>query len=154
MLLNCGVEEDSWESLDGKEIKPVNPKRNQPWIFIGRTDLKLKLQYFGHLMQRAQLTAKDPMLGKSEGKRRRGDRGDGGTAALTQWTWVWANSGRWSRTQEAAVLQPMGSQRVWHDWMNNYHHHKAKKTGKKHYKEKMRRSRLSKSLRKTTTLQR
>ena len=39
MLLNCGVEEDSWESpLDCKEIKPVNPKGNQSWIFIGRTD--------------------------------------------------------------------------------------------------------------------
>ena len=45
MLLNCGVGEDSWESwdtfesaLDSKEIQPVNPQGNQPWIFIGRTD--------------------------------------------------------------------------------------------------------------------
>ena len=38
MLWNCGVGEDSWESLDSKEIKPVNPKGNQSWIFIGRTD--------------------------------------------------------------------------------------------------------------------
>ena len=38
--------------LDCKEIKPVNPKGSQSWIFIGRTDLKLKLQYFGHLMRR------------------------------------------------------------------------------------------------------
>ena len=38
MLLNCGVGKDSWESLGRKEIKPVNPKGNQPWIFIGRTD--------------------------------------------------------------------------------------------------------------------
>jgi len=38
MLLNCGVGEDSWESLGLKEMKPVNPKRNKPWIFIGRTD--------------------------------------------------------------------------------------------------------------------
>ena len=37
MLLNCGVREDSWESLDCKEIKPVNPKKNQSGIFIGRT---------------------------------------------------------------------------------------------------------------------
>ena len=37
MLLNCGVGEDSWESLDCKEIKPVNPKGNQSWICIGRT---------------------------------------------------------------------------------------------------------------------
>ena len=39
--------------LDSKEIKSVNPKGNQPWMFIGRTDGKVKLQYFGHLMQRA-----------------------------------------------------------------------------------------------------
>ena len=38
MLLNCGAGEDSWESLDCKEIKPVGPKGNQSWIFIGRTD--------------------------------------------------------------------------------------------------------------------
>ena len=40
-------------SLDCKEIQPVKPKGNQSWIFIGRTDLKLKLQYFGHLMWRS-----------------------------------------------------------------------------------------------------
>ena len=38
MLLNCGVGEDSWESLDGKEIQPVHPKGNQSWLFSGRTD--------------------------------------------------------------------------------------------------------------------
>ena len=39
--------------LDYKKIKPVNHKGNQPWIFIGRTDAELKLQYVGHMMQRA-----------------------------------------------------------------------------------------------------
>ena len=57
--------------LDSKEIKPVNPKGNQPGIFIGRTDLKLKLQYFGHLMQRTDSFEKTLMLGKIEGRRRR-----------------------------------------------------------------------------------
>ena len=38
MLLNCGVGEDSWDPLDCKEIQPINPKRNQSLIFIGRTD--------------------------------------------------------------------------------------------------------------------
>ena len=38
MLLNCGLGEDSWESLDSKEIKPVHPKGNQSWILTGRTD--------------------------------------------------------------------------------------------------------------------
>ena len=46
-----------------------------------------------------------------------GDRGwDSWMASLTQWTWVWAKSGRWWRTGKPAVLQPMGSQRVGHDW--------------------------------------
>ena len=58
--------------LDCKEIKSVNPKGNQPWIFIGRTMLKLKLQNFSHLMQRAQSSEKTLVLGKIEGKRRRG----------------------------------------------------------------------------------
>ena len=49
--------------LDCKEIQPVHPKGDQSWVFIGRTDLKLKLQYFGH---------KTLMLGKIEGKRRMG----------------------------------------------------------------------------------
>ena len=57
---------------DCKEIKPVHPKGNQPWIFIGRTELKLKLQYFGHLMQRVYSLEKTLMLGKIEGRRRRG----------------------------------------------------------------------------------
>ena len=57
------------------------------------------------------------MLGKIEGKRRRGDREwDGRMALSTQWAWVWANSGRWWRTGKAGVLQSMGSQRVRHDW--------------------------------------
>ena len=38
MFSNCGAEEDSWDTLDSKEIKPVNPKGNQLWIFIGGTD--------------------------------------------------------------------------------------------------------------------
>ena len=58
--------------LDNKEIKTADPKRNQSSIVIGRTVLKLKFQYFGHLMQRADSLEKTLMLGKMEGKRRRG----------------------------------------------------------------------------------
>ena len=58
--------------LDCKEIQPVNPKGNQSWIFIGRTDAEVKLQYFGHLMQRTDSLEKILMLGKNEGRRRRG----------------------------------------------------------------------------------
>ena len=59
-------------TLDCKEILPVHPKGNQSWVFIGRTDTKLKLQYFGHLMQRADSFEKILMLGKIEGRQRRG----------------------------------------------------------------------------------
>ena len=58
--------------LDSKEIKPVNPKENQSQIFTGRTDAELELQYFGHLMQRADSLEKTLILGKTEGRRRRG----------------------------------------------------------------------------------
>ena len=58
--------------LDCEEFQPVHPKGDQSWVFIGRTDVKLKLQYFGHLMRRADSSEKTLMLGKSEGRRRRG----------------------------------------------------------------------------------
>ena len=56
--------------LDCEEIKLVNPKGNQSWVFIEGLMLKLKLQYFGHLMQRIGSLEKTLMLGKIEGKRR------------------------------------------------------------------------------------
>ena len=57
--------------LDCKEIHPVHPKGDQSWVFIGRTVLKLKLQYFGHLMQRVDSLEKTLML-RGIGGRRRG----------------------------------------------------------------------------------
>ena len=58
--------------LDCKEIQPVHPKGNQSWIIIGRTMLKLKLEYFGHLIGRTDSMGKTLMLGKIEGRKRRG----------------------------------------------------------------------------------
>ena len=58
--------------LDFKEIQPVHPKGDQSGVFIGRTDLKLKLQYFGHLIRRAGSLEKTLMQGKIESSRRRG----------------------------------------------------------------------------------
>ena len=79
--------------LDYKEIQPVHPKGDQSWVFLKGLILKLKLQYFGHLMQRADLFEKTLMLGKIEGMRKRGR--DGWMTSPTQWTWVWVNSGSW-----------------------------------------------------------
>jgi len=59
-------------ALDIKEIKPVNPERNQSWIFIGRTDAEAETSVFGHLMRRADTLQKTLILGKTEGRRRRG----------------------------------------------------------------------------------
>ena len=59
--------------LDYKAIQLVHPKGDQSWVFTGRTDVEAeKLQYFGHLMQRADSLEKTLMLGKIEGRRRRG----------------------------------------------------------------------------------
>ena len=61
--------------LDCKEIQPFHPKGDQSWVFIGGTDelkLKLKLQYFGHLMFRVDSLEKTLMLGGIGGRRRRG----------------------------------------------------------------------------------
>ena len=60
--------------LDCKEIKPVNPKGNQSWIFIGRTDAEAELQYFGHLMQCVNSLEKTWMLGKIAGRRKMGQQ--------------------------------------------------------------------------------
>ena len=58
--------------LDCKEIQPVHPKGDQSWVFTAMTMLKLKVQYFGHMIQRADSLEKTLMLGKIEGRRRRG----------------------------------------------------------------------------------
>ena len=64
MLSNCGAEEDSWESCDSKEIKPVNPKGNQHWIFIGRTDAEAEAPIFQPPDAKSRLIGKDPDAGK------------------------------------------------------------------------------------------
>ena len=67
------VLENTLESpLDCKESQPVHPKGDQSWVFIGRTDAKAEIQYFGHLMRRVDSLEKTLMLGGIEGRRRRG----------------------------------------------------------------------------------
>ena len=103
-------------SLDSKEIKSVNPKGNKPWIFTGRTDAEAPILWPPDakiLLQRS--SCKDPHWKRlwhwerlrvgGEG----GNRGGEGWIALpTQWTWVWANSGRQWRTGKTVGLQSMG----------------------------------------------
>ena len=80
--------------------------------------LKLKLQYFGHPMQRTDSLEKTLMLGKIEGRRRRGRRGwDGWMASPTQWTWVCVSSGSWWWTGKPGMLPSMRLQRVRHNWV-------------------------------------
>ena len=89
-------------------------KEISPGISLEVMMLKLKLQYFGHLMWRADSLEKTLMLGKIEGRKRRGQWRI--RASLTQWTWVWVDSRSWWWTGTPGVLRFMGSQRVGHDW--------------------------------------
>ena len=69
------VLEKTLESLlDSKQIKPVNPKGNQPWKFIGRAVAEAEAQSFGHMMRRTDSFERTLMLGKIEGRRRRGQQ--------------------------------------------------------------------------------
>ena len=72
MLLNCGVGEDSWESLGLQGIQPVHPRGNQSWMFIGRTDVYAETPILWPPDAKSWLIEKTLMLGKIEGKRRRG----------------------------------------------------------------------------------
>ena len=68
------LEKTPESALDCKGVQPVHPKGDQYWVFIGRTDAEAELQYFGHLMRRADSLEKILMLGKIEGRRRRGQQ--------------------------------------------------------------------------------
>ena len=93
-------------------LKEISPEYSLEGLM-----LKLKLQYFGHLMWKTDSLKKTLMLGKTEG-RRRDDRGrDGWMASLTRWTRVWASSGSWWQTGKPGVLQSTRSQRVGHNWV-------------------------------------
>ena len=104
--------------LDCKETEPVNPQAISLEYSLEGLMLKLKVQYFGHLMWRTDWMEKTLMLGKIEGgRRKRDDRGwVGWIASPTQWTWVWASCGSWWWTGKPCVLQSMRLQKVGHDW--------------------------------------
>ena len=104
--------------LDCKKIKPVHPKGNQSWIFIGRTDAEAENNTLA-TWYKELIHWKNPWcweILKAGG----GDDGvwDGWMTSPTQWTWVWASSGSWWWTGKPHVLQSIGSQRVGHVWAN------------------------------------
>ena len=103
--------------LDCKEIQPVHSKENSPGCSLEGMMLKLKLQYFGHLMRRVDSLEKTLMLGGIGSGGEVDDRGwDDWMASPTQRTWVWVNSGSLWWKGKPVVLWFMGLQRVEHDW--------------------------------------
>ena len=105
--------------LDIEEIRPVNPKGNPPWIFIGRTDDKAEAPILRPPDVKSLLIGKERPWCWERLKAGGGEDdigGDGWMASPTQWTWLWANSRKWWRTGKPVVLQSMVSQRVGHNW--------------------------------------
>ena len=103
---------DPWTAKRSTQsiLKEINPE-------YSLEGLMLKFQYFGHLMRRTGSLEKTLKLERLKAGREGDDRGwDGWMASLTQWTWVWVNSGSRWWTGRPGVLQSMGSQRVGHDW--------------------------------------
>ena len=72
MLLNHGAGEDSWEFLDSKETKPVSPKENQPWIYIGKTDAEAEALILWPSDAKNWLIGKDPDDGNDRGQEEKG----------------------------------------------------------------------------------
>ena len=116
MLLNLVLEKIPESPLDSREIKPVNPKGNQSWMFIARTDTEAetlilwlpdaKNWLIGRLWCWQRLK-----VGEGDGRGQ-----DGWMASPTQWTWVWASFRSWWWRGRPGVLQSMGSQKVGHNW--------------------------------------
>ena len=130
MLLNCGVVEDSWESLsDCKEIQPVNPTGNQSWIFIGRTDVEAETPILWPPDVKIWLIWKDPNAGKDWGQEEKGTTED---ETVGQHHWLnghefkqalWAGDGQGS----LARCSPWGCKELdtteWLNWLNCQHVH-------------------------------
>ena len=106
-----------WVPWTVRRSNQPNPKEISPEYSLEGLILKLKLQYFGHLMQRADSSEKTLMLGKTEGRQRRGQqRMRWQHWSPTQWRWVWVNSRSWWWTGRPGLLWSMGSWRIGHNW--------------------------------------
>ena len=109
--------QESWVSLDCKEIQPVHSEGDQPWDFFGRNDAKAEplVLWPPHMM--SWLIGKDSDAGRDWGQEEKGTTEDE-MAGWHHWLdgRVWVNSGSWWWTGRPGVLRFMGSQRVGHDW--------------------------------------
>ena len=121
-MLSTAVLEKTPESpLDSKEIKPVNHKGDQLWIFTGRTDVDTEAQVFWSSDENRQLIGKVYDTGKDWGQKEKRTSEDETVGwQHLKWTWTWANSGRWWETEIPGMLQFMGLQREdTTGWLNN-----------------------------------
>ena len=105
--------------LDCKEIKPVNPKGNQPWIFTGRTDAEAEALILwppdikNWLIRKSFPWFWERLMEEGKGD----DRGwDNWMESPMRWTWVWASFGSWWRTGKPGELLSMGSKGFGHNW--------------------------------------
>ena len=98
-----------------KEISWSILKEISPGCSLEGLMLNLKLQYFGHLMRRFDSLEKTLTLGGVGGRRRRGRQRMRLLDGITQWTWVWVDSGSWLGTGRPGMLRVMGLQSVGHN---------------------------------------
>ena len=121
MLSTVVLEKTPESPLDSKEIKPVNHKADQPWIFTRRTDVEAEAPVYWSSDENRQLIGKVYDTGKDWGqKEKRASEDETVGWQHLKWTWTWANSGRWWGTESPGMLQFMGLQRVdTTGWLNN-----------------------------------
>ena len=121
MFWTVGLEKTLERPLDCKKIKPVNSKGNSPEYSLEDLMLKLKLQYFGHLVWRTDSLEKTLMLGKTEGRKRRGWQKmrwlDGITDSMDV---SWGSPRRWWWTRKPGCFSPWGRKQLdMAEWLNN-----------------------------------
>ena len=131
MLLNCGIG-DLRVPWTARRSNLSILKEISPGCSLEGLMLKLKLQYSGHPMQKADSLERPWCWERLRAGGEGADRGwDGWMASPTQWTWIWVNSRNWWWTGKPGVLRFMGSQRVGHDWATelNWTSHSYMTTG-------------------------